>query len=241
MQLIIDVGNTRVKAAIFDDDIMITKKVMALAQFTENLSDFVAKHPINKAIISSVGRLSREQSRSVQLRFPTVLLSHKTPLPFVNDYGTPETLGVDRIALVAAFAKAYPGKNGLIIDAGTCITYDFVNEKRQFLGGNISPGLHLRIKGMNSYTDKLPLIDLSEDYSFIGENTEEALNNGVWNGCIGEIEHYCDKFKTEFTNTAIILTGGDTEIFGKALKNTIFANPFLTLIGLNEILLFNRN
>jgi len=134
----------------------------------------------------------------------------------------------------------YPDQNLLIIDAGTCITYDFVTENRKFLGGNISPGLHLRIKGMNSYTDKLPLIDLSEDYTFIGESTEEALNNGVWNGCIGEIEHYCDKFNAEFENAAIILTGGDTEIFGKALKNTIFANRFLTLIGLNEILLFNR-
>jgi len=122
MQLIIDVGNTRVKVAIFDDDVMVAKKAITLPQFIESLGDFVAAYPVKSAIISSVGRLSQEQSRSVQLRFPTILLSHNTPLPFVNDYGTPQTLGVDRIALVSAFAKAYSGKNGLIIDAGCNIS-----------------------------------------------------------------------------------------------------------------------
>ena len=110
MQLIIDVGNTRIKMAVFDGDQMIAKMTTSLTHFVENLGEFIGDYPIKKAIISSVGRLSKEQSRSVQLRFPTVLLSHTTPLPFINEYATPETLGVDRMALVAAFAKAFPLK-----------------------------------------------------------------------------------------------------------------------------------
>jgi len=238
MQIAIDIGNTRAKVAFFREREIHKHIYVEHRYIGEKIAELKSEY--KELIISSTKNFS-SLNISENLLKDILVLDTSIPLPIEISYKTPQTLGNDRIANVIGGINLYPDQNLLIIDAGTCITYDFVNEKRQFLGGNISPGLHLRIKGMNSYTDKLPLIDLSEDYSFIGENTEEALNNGVWNGCIGEIDHYCDKFKTEFTNTAIILTGGDTEIFGKALKNTIFANPFLTLIGLNEILLFNRN
>ncbi len=236
MQLIIDVGNTRVKVAIFDDDTMVAKIVITLTQFVEDLGVFVADYPIKKAIISSVGRLSREQSRSVQLRFPTILLSHKTPLPFVNDYGTPETLGVDRMALVAAFAKAYPGKNGLIIDAGTCITYDFINAEGHYKGGAISPGIRLRYKALHDLTANLPLLDTFMPESMIGDSTETAIHSGVMVGVVKEIDGIIDQYRSDFNVDIVILTGGDTEVLSKRLKNSIFAHSNFLMEGLNYIL-----
>ncbi|GGG37174.1 type III pantothenate kinase [Dokdonia pacifica] len=236
MQLIIDVGNTRVKAAIFDDDVMVAKKVMALPLFIENLGDFVADYPVKKAIISSVGRLSEEQARSVQLRFPTVVLSHNTPLPFVNDYSTPETLGVDRMALVAAFAKAYPGKNGLIIDAGTCITYDFINAEGHYKGGAISPGIRLRYNTLHNLTANLPLLETHMPEHIIGDSTEMAIHSGVMVGIVKEIDGIIDQYKHDFEVDTVILTGGDTETLSKRLKNSIFAHSNFLMEGLNYIL-----
>ncbi|WP_299213183.1 type III pantothenate kinase [uncultured Dokdonia sp.] len=236
MQLIIDVGNTRVKVAVFDDDIMIAKKAVALPQFIESLGAFIAEYPIKKAIISSVGRLSQEQSRSVQLRFPTILLSHNTPLPFVNDYATPETLGVDRMALVAAFAKAYPEKNGLIIDAGTCITYDFINAAGHYKGGAISPGIQLRYQALHNLTANLPLLDVDMPETIVGNSTETAIHSGVMVGVIKEMDGIIDQYKSDFNVDTVILTGGDAEILSKRLKNSIFAHSNFLMEGLNYIL-----
>lgn len=236
MQLIIDVGNTRVKIAIFDDDQLVAKEIVSLPQFTEKLGDFVSEYPVKKAIISSVGRLSKEQARSVQLRFPTVILSHTTPLPFINEYATPKTLGVDRMALVAAFAKVYPGKNGLIIDAGTCITYDFINAKGQYKGGAISPGIRLRYKTLHDLTANLPLLDMKMPETLIGDSTETAIHSGVMMGVVKEIDGIIDQYKSDFDVDTIILTGGDTEILSKRLKNSIFAHSNFLMEGLNYIL-----
>jgi len=137
MQLIIDVGNTRVKAAIFEGDVLKVKHDFALKNFSKEIVELASLYPVKKAIISSVGKLSNDQARAVQLRFPTTILNHKTLLPFKNDYSTPETLGVDRIALMAAFARQYPNKNGLVIDVGTCITFDFMDSKRSYKGGAV--------------------------------------------------------------------------------------------------------
>ena len=236
MQLIIDVGNTRVKVAVFDDDVMIAKMVIALSQFGEDLNKFIADYPIKKAIISSVGKLSQEQSRSVQLRFPTVLLSHETPLPFVNEYATPQTLGVDRMALVAAFAKAYPGKNGLIIDAGTCITYDFITKDGCYKGGAISPGVTLRYQTLHNLTANLPLLKSSMPDHIIGTTTETAIHSGVMIGVVKEIDGVIEQYRSDFNVDTIILTGGDAEILSKRLKNSIFAHSNFLMEGLNYIL-----
>ncbi|WP_299767054.1 type III pantothenate kinase [uncultured Dokdonia sp.] len=236
MQLIIDVGNTRVKVAIFDDDVMVAKKAITLPQFIENLGDFVAAYPVKRAIISSVGRLSQEQSRSVQLRFPTILLSHNTPLPFVNDYGTPQTLGVDRIALVSAFAKAYSGKNGLIIDAGTCITYDYINAEGHYKGGAISPGIRLRYNALHTLTANLPLLETHMPEQIVGDSTEMAIHSGVMMGVVKEIDGIIDQYKRDFGVDTVILTGGDTETLSKRLKNSIFAHSNFLMEGLNYIL-----
>ena len=236
MQLIIDVGNTRVKAAIFDHDSMVAKKVITLPEFTKDFGDFVSEYPVKKAIISSVGRLSKEQARSVQLRFPTVLLSHTTQLPFINDYGTPETLGVDRMALVAAFAKAYSGKNGLIIDAGTCITYDYINAAGHYKGGAISPGIRLRYNALHDLTANLPLLETQMPETIVGDSTETAIHSGVMVGVVKEIDGVIEQYKHDFDVDTVILTGGDTEILSKRLKNSIFAHSNFLMEGLNYIL-----
>ena len=159
MQLIIDVGNTKIKLAIFQGDKLLEKRETYLETFVEVVIDLVKDHAVKKAIISSVGRLNEQQMRAVQNRFPTVVLNHNTALPFKNAYKSPETLGVDRLALVSAFAKAYPKQNGLIIDAGTCITYDFINAEGVYLGGAISPGLRLRYTSLHNLTANLPLLE----------------------------------------------------------------------------------
>jgi len=236
MQLVIDVGNTRVKAAVFKDALQEEMVVIDKEQFITQVGSFVGKYPVKRAIISSVGRLSDEQRRNIQLRFPTVLLSHTTPLPFENLYKTPETLGVDRMGLMAAFAKAYPQKSGLVIDAGSCITYDYMDEKGQYHGGAISPGLRLRYEAMHSYTANLPLLERPKDYMLIGNTTETAMHSGVVNGVVLEIEGIINQHKQDCHNAVVVITGGDGEFLSKRLKNSIFADSNFLLQGLNYIL-----
>lgn len=241
MQLIIDVGNTRVKTAVFDGDVLQAWHHFVLKDFVEEVGEFAGLYPIKKAIISSVGRLSEEQARSVQLRFPTIILSHKTPLPFSNDYGTPHTLGVDRIALVSAFAKAYPKKNGLIIDAGTCITYDFITAEDSYKGGAISPGLRLRYEALNNLTANLPLLEKQMPESIVGASTHEAIHSGVVQGVLLEIDGAINHYKEHYNVEIVIITGGDAEFLAKRLKNSIFAHSNFLLEGLNYILTYQND
>ena len=241
MQLIIDVGNTRVKAAIFHGDVLQASHHFLLKDFIEEVGEFAGLYPVKKAIISSVGRLSEEQARSVQLRFPTIILSHTTPLPFSNDYGTPHTLGVDRIALVAAFAKAYPKKNGLIIDAGTCITYDYITAEGSYKGGAISPGLRLRYETLNNLTANLPLLEKQLPQSIIGTTTNEAIHSGVVNGVLLEMDGAINHYKEHYNVEIVIITGGDAEFLAKRLKNSIFAHSKFLLEGLNYILTYQND
>lgn len=241
MQLIIDVGNTRVKAAIYKGDVLQAKHHFALQDFSEEVGEFAGLYPIKKAIISSVGRLTDEQARSVQLRFPTIVLSHNTRLPFTNDYGTPETLGVDRMALVAAFMQSYPKKNGLIIDAGTCITYDFITNKGSYKGGAISPGLRLRYETLNRLTVNLPLLEKQMPDSIIGTSTEESIHSGVVQGTLLEIDGAINHYKEHYNVDTVIITGGDGEFLAKRLKNSIFAHSNFLLEGLNYILTYQND
>ncbi len=236
MQLVIDVGNTRVKAAIYNEAVQEEMVVIEKQHFSSQIGTFVGNYPVTKAIISSVGRLSDTQRRTIQLRFPTTLLTHKTALPFINLYKTPETLGVDRMGLMAAFAKAYPKKSGLVIDAGSCITYDYMDEKGQYHGGAISPGLRLRYEAMHNYTANLPLLQRSPDYKLIGDTTETAMHSGVVNGVVNEIEGVIKQYEHDYKIDVVVITGGDGEFLSKRLKNGIFADSNFLLQGLNYIL-----
>ncbi len=156
-----------------------------------------------------------------------------------NCYKTPETLGKDRIAAAVGGFDLYPDTNLLIIDAGTAITYDIVNDKHQFLGGNISPGIEMRFKALHQFTGKLPLVKQQNFGKLYGTSTEEAIRAGVQNGVVFEIDKAIDTFKEFYKNLKVIITGGDAEFFDKKLKNSFFVNFNLTALGLNRILEYN--
>jgi type III pantothenate kinase len=240
MNLIVDIGNTLTKLAVFDGNNIFGLKVIESNldfNFDEYLSEF---QQINHCIISSVtsfddkllGLLRNKNIRAIQL-------NEKTHLPFINRYKTQSTLGKDRIAAIAGAFKLYQGKNVLVIDAGTAITFDLKNDKDEYLGGNISPGLEMRFKALNHFTARLPLLQPEEDFSLIGVSTKEAIVNGVQNGLIFEMQGYVAKMSELYPNLVIIVTGGNAQFFDYLLKKTIFVVSNLTLIGLNTILEYN--
>jgi len=167
-------------------------------------------------------------------------LDQQTPVPFINRYETPETLGRDRIAAVAGVQATFPGQPALVIDAGTCITFDAVSEEGVYLGGIISPGLEMRFKSLQAFTHGLPLIERAENHELEGGSTEAAIRSGVMNGMMEEISGLVGRYQKKYPGLVVAGTGGDYEILVKALKNTIFADPYLVLQGLNVILNYNR-
>ena len=154
--------------------------------------------------------------------------------PFENLYKTPNTVGIDRLVLASGAVLMFPNQNRLVIDAGTCITYDFINEKNQYLGGAISPGIRLRYESLHNYTAKLPLLDMKLPDELIGKSTNDSIHSGVINGVINEIDGFIDQYREQYSKFIIILTGGDTDFLAKRLKNTIFANPNFLLESLNQ-------
>lgn len=240
MNLIVDVGNTYVKFAVFDDENLIYKLSFKLNGFKMQYEILKKDFPkLKKAIISSVGNLSSEQVTLIRNDFNTVELTSKLNFPFINDYQTPTTLGVDRIALVCASVNQFPNKNVLIIDAGTCITYDFVTKDNHYLGGAISPGLRLRYVSLNNLTANLPLLETKLPYTIVGNSTESSIHSGVVNGVIKEIDGIIDQYLTDYSDLTVILTGGDANFLSNQLKNSIFANSNFLLEGLNFILEYN--
>ncbi len=166
-------------------------------------------------------------------------LNHQTKLPFINKYLTPKTLGVDRLALIAAASSQFPNENTLVIDAGSCITFDVLNEFGEYFGGSISPGIEMRYKAVNHYTANLPLLSKSESIPELGNSTENAIHHGILNGVIQEIEGVIGQYKTKYQKLTVVLTGGDTIFLAKNLKSSIFAIPNFLLEGLNRILIHN--
>jgi type III pantothenate kinase len=161
------------------------------------------------------------------------------PLPVVIDYHTPDTLGTDRIAAVVAAHNLYPDKNILVVETGTCITYDFIDAEGIYRGGSISPGLGLRFSALHNFTDKLPLIEPVKDAILIGKSTESSIQSGVINGLIAEVQGIISMYENNYEDLTIILSGGNLDYFDKILKNNIFAVPNIVLTGLNIILDFN--
>ncbi|WP_426431402.1 type III pantothenate kinase [Winogradskyella sp. HB-48] len=240
MNLIVDVGNTFVKFAVFQNDELIHKVSFKLSKFKKEFKKLKRDFPkLKTAIISSVGRLSKKEIEIVKEELEVLELNHKIKLPFKNLYKTPKTLGVDRIALVSASVNQFPDNNVLIIDAGTCITYDFVNEKNEYLGGAISPGIRLRYHALHNLTANLPLLDKNQPESIIGNSTESSIHSGVVMGVVKEIDGVIDQYKAEHQDLTVILTGGDANFLSNQLKNSIFANSNFLLEGLNYILDFN--
>lgn len=240
MNLIVDVGNTLVKFAVFANGELHYKTSFELLQFETQYSRLKNTFPrLQSAIISSVGRLSKDQVDIVKEDLKVVELNYETKLPFINGYKTPKTLGVDRIALVSAAVFQYPHRNVLIIDAGTCITYDFIDSENHYLGGAISPGIRLRYKSLNNLTAHLPLLDTKKPKTIIGNTTESAIHSGVVMGVVKEIDGVIDAYLDKYLDLTIILTGGDANFLSNQLKNSIFAHSNFILEGLNVILDYN--
>ena len=242
MNLVIDVGNTLVKLGVFDSGILKHKKTCVKSDFLATLAEFFENFPaIADCIVSSVSNLSEHQYSKIQQYCKVLFLNHETKIPFNNRYGTPHTLGIDRIALVSAAAHLYVKKNVLVIDAGTCITYDFLNSENEYLGGAISPGMLLRYKSLHTFTDKLPLLEANNPKLFIGNSTTTSIHSGVVNGVLYEIEGFIEAYKKNYDNLTVILTGGDAHFLRETIKNDIFANSNFLLEGLNHILEYNKH
>lgn len=242
MNLIIDVGNTSVKIAVFNGKTLLFKEVVSNESLLEKIVKLKENYyAIKHVIVSSVRNLDKKVSQYLTDNYPVVFLSHQIKLPFKNLYETPNTLGIDRIALIAASVDQFSKKNVLVIDAGTCVTYDFINKENEYLGGAISPGVRMRYKALHNQTAKLPLLDTEVPENFIGNTTNAAINSGVVNGLVAEIDGVIAQYKEKYNDLTIILTGGDANFLSKQLKSSIFANSNFLLQGLNFILLNNLN
>ena len=234
MRLIIDIGNTLVKYALFNNDklLQLSKKNQVDHNYIDQI---ISKNSVNSVIVSSV-RKKIEWNINTKL----VVLNHTTKLPITINYKTPKTLGNDRIANAVGASLLYPNKNILVIDAGTCITFDFINSDKVYQGGRISPGIEMRYKSLHEFTDNLPkIISHSDDY-FIGKSTMESIVSGVKQGILSEVKLIISDLKKENEDLIVIVTGGDTFFFDKALKSSIFADQNFVLKGLNEILKYNE-
>ncbi|NVK53337.1 MAG: type III pantothenate kinase [Flavobacteriaceae bacterium] len=240
MNLIIDVGNTRVKIAVFEKDTLLKLDVIEENELLKKVDFLVSEYQIKSGIIASVRKLPAHLERELLKKTAFLVLNHTTKVPFINQYKTPKTLGVDRIALVANAAKKYTMQHVLIIDAGTCITFDFVNSKGMYLGGAISPGITMRYNAVKAFTSKLPLLEKKSAVKLTGTTTEESIHSGIINGILNEIEGVISQYKKEYPLLTIVLTGGDTYFLAKQLKSGIFAHPNFVLEGLNTILIHNK-
>ena len=242
MNLIIDVGNSYVKLAVFKGIDIEYKTTVELNRILKELKAIKKEFKlIEHAIISSVGKLEKRDLSAISKYFDIIILDANIKVPFKNLYKTPKTLGVDRIALVCASMINYSNNNVLIIDAGTCITYDFINNKNEYLGGAISPGIRVRYKSLNNLTANLPLLETEMPKNIVGESTEESIHSGVIHGVLNEIDGVIESYKMNYLDLTVILTGGDGKFLSKQLKSSIFANPNFLLEGLNFILQYNSN
>ncbi len=240
MRLIIDFGNTLKKIAIFNKNELIQLYVFENFDL-EALKLIAKKHPnIQSAIISSVIHYPKNIDDFLESSYFFIKLNSKTLVPITNKYKSPATLGNDRIAAVVAASNKFNKKNLLVIDAGSCITFDYINREREYLGGAISPGIQLRLKALNSFTDKLPLLESENINYLIGETTEQSILSGVINGIAAEIDGVISRYIESYEDLTIIMSGGDHKYFDKRLKNNIFALPNIVILGLNVILNFNE-
>jgi type III pantothenate kinase len=241
MILIIDVGNTRIKSAVFEQDTLVEVNFFSNESFKISIENILKKFDkITNLVIASVGILEKKAFQSFSNQVKINFISRESNFPFQNNYISPSTLGIDRMVLSAGAVLQFPKQNRLIIDAGTCVTYDFIDDKDVYHGGAISPGIRLRYEVMHNYTAKLPLLSIEDPEKVIGNTTNQSLHSGVINGITFEIDGFIDSIKSKNENFIIILTGGDANFLAKRLKNTIFANSNFLLESLNNLYQYQK-
>jgi type III pantothenate kinase len=239
LQLAIDIGNTNTKIGLFENN-----KLVKVYVNTDNLIEVLEENkPITHAIIARSGKENAIVDFLEQNGVSILHMKNRPHLPIHIAYKTPDTLGADRIAGSVEASAMFPNCPVLKIDAGTCVTFDFVNEKRQFEGGAISPGLSLRFKALHEYTAKLPLVTPSKlsSYELIGNDTTSAILSGVINGINAEVLGIIKQYKQRYSGLKVVATGGDWPMFATMKESEIFVRPNLVLEGLNRILNFNIN
>jgi type III pantothenate kinase len=244
--LVIDIGNTYTKIAVFKHD-----QLLFSGQYLSADSIIINKilddYAVNKAIISSVKKNKEEWQNILAQKVELIYFNAEMTSGITNHYLTPNTLGLDRLAAVIGAYYLYPGKNNMIIDGGTCITYDWVDAAGNYFGGSISPGLNMRYKALNNYTAGLPLISAGENFTAkSGNDTTSAILSGVQNGIKYELEGFIESYKKDGEELNIVLSGGDSIFFDTLLKNSIFApcikiEPHLVLKGLNAAIQTNND
>ena len=232
-----DFGNTRLKAAVFIGDTF-SEEVGLENDSIETITALIEKYQPQKTILSSV--IDHNVAIEALLAERTMFhkLSAATKINFTTPVGKPETIGADRLALCAAAVHYFPGKHNLIIALGSCITYNFINQYHQFLGGGISPGMDMRFKSMNDYTAKLPLISASWNFPLVGYDTKTNMLSGVIFGMASEINGFIERYEEKYSNFNVVLTGGNSAYFASQLKKEIFADHnflFKGLYALSEL------
>jgi type III pantothenate kinase len=236
LDLVLDVGNTRTKAALFRGQRLVRAGVMRSGDGGA-LKEFLGGDHPGRIAFGSVATPDPKWEAHLRTIAPTFLLTGGSSAPVRSAYATPLTLGVDRLANAVGAKGMFPGRPVLAIDLGTCITYDVVSAEGVYQGGAISPGMTMRSRAMNAYSARLPLVAALADTALIGVDTETSLASGVHFGIVHELQGYIHHLAHQYPGMAVVLTGGDGLRFARALKSGIFAHPFLTLEGLHAILL----
>lgn len=242
MNLCIDQGNSRTKVALFKDG-QIVKNLMYKLFTSADVERLFSLYPITDSIVSSVANIEPAVVNALhRLSKHFILFDHLTPLPIVNCYQSPETLGHDRIASAVGASHLCPNTNLLIVDAGSAVTYDFVSAEKGFLGGNIAPGIKMRLTALNQMTKKLPMVEVEQNAfrPLFGKNTREAIAAGVVRGIVFEVKGYMRALKEQNTPFVTYITGGHAPYIMDAMKKNVVCEPHLVLIGLNCILEYNK-
>lgn len=239
MNLIIDIGNTRVKAAVFKKD-----KLTEFFVFTDTRhlldSTIFSTYAIKECMVGTVVNGLEPFINELKKKTNVLLFTSETPTPIKNLYKTAHSLGSDRLAGAVGGNALFPDKNILVIDAGTCIKYNLVTAQNEYLGGAISEGLQMRFKAIHTFTSRLPLLEIDENFNkLIGTTSNESILAGIQLGTIAEVEGFIEQYRQIYPDITIIITGGDVNFFEKRLKKPIFADSFLILKGLNAILEYN--
>ncbi len=236
MNLVVDYGNSSAKVAIFNKLQLVEKYTFTVM---DELQLFLQQSRAENLIISSVNTDSEKISSWAMNAKQKFILTHNLPLPITLLYSTPHTLGVDRIAGVCGALQLFPGYNSLVIDMGTCITYDFIDSEGNYHGGGISPGLRMRFKAVHTFTARLPLVEPTDKPELVGNTTETSIQSGVIHGLTAEIDGIIEHYRNKYPDLKVILCGGDAPFFENKLKASIFASPDLVLFGLNSVLIHN--
>jgi type III pantothenate kinase len=242
MNLIIDIGNTVSKIGVLSDGVVLFKGVTSDKETLEAVLVKVEKlYPaIQACILATVKEKNLTINALLKQNYVLVELDSNTPVPIINKYGSPQTLGPDRLAAAVGASYIFKNANVLVVDIGTCMTFDFVNQQGEYLGGAISPGMDMRYKALHEFTSKLPEVKADGVYTnLIGTTTIESIRSGVQGGMVAEINGVIEEYTNNCKELKVILTGGHCDFFVKKLKNTIFVAPDLVLEGLNIILNHN--